>query len=239
MATPAKPDLSQSIYANKVLSGPMVPGWLNTETAALFHDLDPRIAKESIIAPEKTLRALSFFPIHRTKVIILGQDPYPQPGKATGLCFGVNSEWARTTNYVPDSSIANIAKEMATDVSETLTNLSLEHWARQGVLMLNTRLSVAEGAPMSHAGLGWEKITGTILERATFLTDKPVVVIAWGAEARRFAERNVVEGRGHVIITSAHPCRKSASRGFFGSRPFSATNALLKERDHAPISWGG
>ena len=238
MAAPAKPDFTQSIYANKVLGGPMVPGWLDSATQGLFHELDPRVAKESIIAPEKTLRSLSFFPIHRTKVVILGQDPYPQPGKATGLCFGVDADWSRKTNYVPDSSIANIVKELSDDTGETLTNLSLDHWARQGVLMLNTRLSVAEGKPMSHAGLGWEEITGTILERVTFLTSKPVVVIAWGAEARRFAERHVIKNRGHVIITSAHPCRKSASRGFFGSKPFSSANALLKERDHAPISWG-
>lgn len=234
-----RPDLSLESFIAALHRAPMIPGWMNAELGALLHKLDPRVAKETILPPEKTLRCLSFFPIHSTKVVILGQDIYPQPGKATGLCFGVDSEWAARTKYVPDSSIANIQAELATDTGETLTNLTLEHWARQGILMLNTRLSVAAGAPMSHARMGWEAVTSNILNRATKLAEKPVVVVAWGAEARRFAEQHVHDKQRNTIITSAHPCRRSASRGFFDSRPFSAVNAFVEEAGHAPIIWGG
>lgn len=233
----AADDIKFVAYVGQILRGSMIPGWMSADLAAMLYDLDPRIAQESIVSPEITLRALNWFPPHKTRVVILGQDPYPQPGKATGLCFGVDNTWATSTNYIPDSSIANIQQELADDTTETLNNLSLEHWASQGVLMLNTRLSVAANKPMSHADLGWEPITSYLLHKATH--EQPTVVVAWGAEARRFAERSVQDKKNTVIITSAHPCRRSASRGFFGSKPFSMVNTILKEMGHAAITWGG
>lgn len=162
------------------------------------------------------------------KVVILGQDPYPRPVHPIGRSFAVPYD----TDPLP-SSLANISKELKADTGEDLGDVTLHHWISQGVMMLNTRLSVAD-SPMSHAHLKWETLTGEIL-RLLDERDTPMVVVAWGAEARKFAKRYV---KHNPIITSAHPCKLSASRGFFGSRPFSTVNRILSGFGQAPINWG-
>ena len=161
--------------------------------------------------------ALHLTPYADTKVMILGQDPYHGPKQAHGLCFSVQ----RGVRVPP--SLVNIHKELATDLGVPIpTHGNLEHWARQGVLLLNTTLTVRAGQAASHQGKGWETFTDQVIRT---VSDKPdhVVFILWGASARR--KRPLIDGTRHTIIESAHPSPLSAHNGFFGSRPFSRANA--------------
>lgn len=198
--------------------------------------MDPKVLESAKPASNLIFRALAEMMPLSVKVVVLGQDVFPTPGKAIGRAFAISAAWVKATNYVPHSTVENIIRELKDDTGEDLGDLSLQHWVDQGVLLLNTRLTVGE-APMSHAKLGWEPVVGELLRVATSLP-KPVVVVAWGAEARKFAERYVNDKKRNIIITSAHPCRRSAARGFFGSKPFSMVNDLLKEVGHEPIRWG-
>lgn len=175
-----------------------------------------------------------FAALHRTpyedvKVVILGQDPYHGPGQAHGLCFSVPDGIAQPP------SLRNILVELESDLGiPAPANGNLEAWADQGVLLLNTTLTVRAHAAASHQRHGWETFTDQVIR---VVNDKPdrVVFILWGAAARR--KRELIDTTRHVIIASAHPSPLSASKGFFGSKPFSRANAALVEAGRAPVDW--
>ena len=164
-----------------------------------------------------------------TRVVILGQDPYHGPKQAHGLCFSVRPGVA-----IPPS-LANVYKELRTDLDITVPRHgNLEAWARQGVLLLNTTLTVRAGQAASHQGHGWEIFTDQVL-RAVNDKQHRVVFLLWGAAARR--KKSLIDVSRHVVLESAHPSPLSAHNGFFGSRPFSRTNAALVEAGLTPIDW--
>ena len=173
--------------------------------------------------------ALHLTPYHATKVLILGQDPYHGPNQAHGLCFSV-----RPGITVPPS-LVNIFKELKSDLAlEPPNHGSLEHWAGQGVLLLNAVLTVRAHQANSHQGKGWEQFTDEVIRQVDAKTDR-VVFVLWGGYARK--KRSLVTGRHHVVIESAHPSPLSAHNGFFGSRPFSRTNDALIAAGRDPIAW--
>lgn len=164
-----------------------------------------------------------------TKVVILGQDPYHGPGQAHGLSFSVRP------GVQPPPSLINIFKEMEADVGCARPNHGcLLGWAEQGVLLLNTTLTVAQGRPKSHAGHGWETLTDAIIQRLSE-RQTPLVFILWGAHAQ--SKMPLIDTSRHHIIKSPHPSPLSASRGFFGSRPFSRANTYLIQDGLEPIDW--
>jgi len=173
--------------------------------------------------------ALHLTPRAATKVVILGQDPYHGPGQAHGLAFSVRP------GVPPPPSLRNIFTEMESDLAIPAPNHgNLESWARQGVLLLNTTLTVRAGASASHQGQGWEIFTDEVI-KAVDAKPERVVFLLWGASARR--KRALVDTTRHVVIASAHPSPLSASGGFFGSRPFSRANAALAEAGRDPVDW--
>lgn len=173
--------------------------------------------------------ALHYTSYENTKVVILGQDPYHGPKQAHGLSFSVQP------GIPAPPSLINIFKELETDLGcKTPNHGCLTYWAKQGVLLLNTVLTVRERQANSHQGIGWEQFTDKII---TLLNDhpEPLVFILWGRPAQRKAR--AITNTRHLIIESPHPSPLSASRGFFGSRPFSRANAYLEEQGRAPIDW--
>lgn len=163
------------------------------------------------------------------KVVILGQDPYHSPKTANGLSFSVNP-----ANRIPPS-LQNIYKEMKTDLNiEPPTNGDLTNWAKQGVLLLNSVLTVQEGKPGSHAKKGWEEFTDAVIK---LISDKKehVVFFLWGAYAQK--KGAIIDRSKHFVIESAHPSPFSVDRGFYGSKPFSKANAYLKEHGEKEIKW--
>lgn len=161
------------------------------------------------------------------RVLIVGQDPYPTPGHAMGLSFSV------PPGCPMPRSLSNIARELREDTGEVLAHGDLSGWARQGVMLLNRVLTVSPGTPGSHRGQGWEAVTEhairTLVERGG-----PLVAVLWGRDAQKLAPL-----LGDVPkVASPHPSPLSASRGFFGSRPFSRVNALLAEQGAEPVRWG-
>ena len=164
-----------------------------------------------------------------TKVVILGQDPYHEPGQAHGLSFSV------LPNVPPPPSLINIFKELETDLGCTMPdNGCLEPWARQGVLLLNAVLTVQAHRANSHQGKGWEIFTDKIISLLN-QREKPMVFILWGRDAR--SKKPMIDQTKHFIIESAHPSPLSAHNGFFGSKPFSKTNAYLEAHGLKPINW--
>ncbi|WP_083360740.1 uracil-DNA glycosylase [Arthrobacter alpinus] len=177
--------------------------------------------------PTQVLRALSA-PMSEVKVLMVGQDPYPTPGHSVGLAFSVD----KRTRPLP-RSLNNIYKELATDLGiAPAPHGDLGAWATQGVLLLNRVLTVAPGAAGSHRNRGWEQVTEAVIT-ALVARNKPLVSVLWGKDAQRLAP--MLEGT--AVIESAHPSPLSASRGFFGSKPFSRVNELLVEQGVAPIDW--
>lgn len=163
----------------------------------------------------------------QTRVIILGQDPYPTPGHAHGLAFSVAAE----VRPLP-RSLNNIFKEMTDDLGAAPLTGDLRFWARQGVLMLNTALTVPAGQAGGHAKLGWSGLTAQVLSA---LDDRPRAALLWGNHAQRFAHH--LTHPDHLIVKTAHPSPLSARRGFFGSRPFSRVNDWLIANGNTPIDW--
>lgn len=172
-------------------------------------------------------RALALTPPEAVRVVILGQDPYPTPGHADGLAFSVRP------GVAPPRSLRNIFRELATDLgaSEPGTG-SLEAWARQGVLLLNTALTVEEGAANAHARWGWGPVTDAIIDAAA--AGAPSVFVLWGRQAQAKAPRIAPR---HTVIASAHPSPLSARTGFFGSCPFSRANAALAAEGRGTVDW--
>lgn len=178
---------------------------------------------------EDVFNALRFSPYSKTKVVILGQDPYHEPNQAHGLCFSVN----KGIKIPP--SLVNIYKEIQADLGFTPPNHGcLVDWAKQGVLMLNTVLTVRRGEANSHRGKGWEILTDKIVEELN-RHEKPLVFILWGANAK--SKQSVITNKNHIIITGAHPSPLSAFNGFFGGGYFSKTNRFLELTGQEPIDW--
>lgn len=169
-------------------------------------------------------------PFDQIRVVILGQDPYPTRGHANGLCFSVNDH----VKPFP-KSLNNIFKELKDDLGVDIPQTgNLERWAKQGVLLLNSSLTVREGSPESHAGKGWELFTDAVISQIAE-NREGVVFLLWGSKAQRKAE--CVNGQKHYILKSPHPSPLSAHRGFFGCKHFSKANTYLKERGEAEIVW--
>ncbi len=174
-------------------------------------------------------RALDLTPLEKVRVVIIGQDPYHGEGQAHGLCFSVQPG-VRTP-----PSLVNIYKELQSDLGiPPARHGFLEHWAKQGVLLLNAVLTVEMAQAASHQGKGWEKFTDAII-RLINARAEPCVFLLWGAYAQRKAA--FVDTSRHLVLKSAHPSPLSAYNGFFGSRPFSQTNAFLEAHGQAPIDW--
>ena len=173
--------------------------------------------------------ALHYTSYADTKVLILGQDPYHEPGQAHGLSFSVQP------NVPPPPSLVNIFKELETDLGCTVPNNGcLEPWARQGVLLLNTVLTVQAHRANSHRDKGWEIFTDKIISLLN-QREKPVAFILWGSPARR--KKAMITNPQHFIVEYPHPSPLSAYRGFFGSRPFSKVNKFLESVGEEPINW--
>lgn len=173
--------------------------------------------------------ALKYTSFADTKVVILGQDPYHGAGQAHGLCFSVQP------GVVPPPSLKNIFKELSTDVGKAEPPTGdLTAWARQGVLLLNTVLTVREGQPTSHKDIGWERVTDRIIAELD-KKQTPVVFLLWGAHAQRKGQ--LIQNPIHYKLQTVHPSPLSASRGFFGCGHFSKTNAILQHHGMAPIEW--
>lgn len=178
---------------------------------------------------EDVFRALDITSLDATKVVILGQDPYHGEGQAHGLAFSVQSP------NMPPPSLRNIIKELHDDIGASSPHHGdLTCWAEQGVLLLNTTLTVREGQAGSHHGRGWETFTDAII---TAINNKEecVVFLLWGTHARK--KKALIANAHHVVIEGVHPSPLSAYKGFFGSRPFSQVNAALLAAGHQPIDW--
>lgn len=174
--------------------------------------------------------ALNTCTFNNVKVVIIGQDPYPTKGHAHGFCFSIEKE----VSPFP-KSLKNIAKELMTDVGvELKENGDLTSWASQGVLLLNSILTVQEGKPESHQGYGWERFTDAIIQRLG-ARNEPLVFLLWGAQA--IAKKSLILGEKHFVLTAPHPSPLSAYRGFFGCKHFSQTNEFLQSIGSAQIDW--
>ncbi len=174
-------------------------------------------------------RAFDLTPFEKVRVVILGQDPYHGPGQAHGLCFSVRDGVA----FPP--SLLNIFKELQSDLGLTRpTRGDLSAWAEQGVLLLNSVLTVREGQAASHQRRGWERFTDVVVQQLNQQREG-IVFVLWGAYAQK--KGALIDRQKHHVIESVHPSPLSASRGFFGSRPFSKINAYLRSRGEAEIDW--
>lgn len=190
---------------------------------------DERSSYQVFPPHEKVFAAFDATSLRETKVVILGQDPYHGPGQADGLAFSVS----KGTPIPP--SLRNILKELHDDVGAGVPlHGDLNSWAQQGVLLLNTTLTVRQGEAGSHSGHGWETLTDVVIKAINEKTE-PVVFLLWGAHARR--KKSLITQPHHVVIEGVHPSPLSAYRGFFGSKPFSRVNTALKQSGHSPIDW--
>lgn len=200
--------------------------------AALQAFLQAQLAagKTILPPPQQWFAALHATSLEQVKVVILGQDPYPTPGHAHGLAFSVQPE----VSPLP-RSLQNIYRELQDDLGiDNCHSGCLQAWAAQGVLLLNTVLTVEAGKAASHQQRGWEQFTTAVLQAVNAQT-QPVVFILWGKHAQQ--KTVLIDASRHSVIVSAHPSPLSARRGFFGSRPFSRANAFLQAHGRTPINW--
>lgn len=196
----------------------------------LFERVKTEYQTNLIFPPANDLfNAFHLTPLKAVKVVILGQDPYHNHGQAHGLCFSVKKGVA-----VPPS-LVNIYKELQDDLGCTIpTHGMLTKWADQGVLLLNTVLTVQAHQANSHRGIGWEEFTDAAI-RAVSEQGRPIVFILWGGPAQR--KKEMLRNPMHLILEAPHPSPLSSYRGFFGSKPFSKANAFLREHGIEPIDW--
>lgn len=173
--------------------------------------------------------ALRYTDYDEVKVVILGQDPYHGDHEAHGLSFSV-----REGVKMPPS-LLNIFKELYNDLGIKRTRTDLTDWAKEGVLLLNSIMTVVKDTPLSHKGRGWEIFTDKIIEKLGE-REKPMVFILWGSYAR--SKKELIKNKNHLILESVHPSPLAAARGFFGSKPFSKTNEFLKKNGMSEIHWG-
>lgn len=186
--------------------------------------------KETTIYPNKKdlFKALIYTDYDNVKVVILGQDPYHGEGEANGLCFSVNQD-----KKIPPS-LKNIFKELRDDLNIERTNTDLSDWAKQGILLLNTVLTVEKDKPFSHRNIGWEEFTNCIISKLNE-SKTPIIFVLWGNAAR--SKKELITNNIHKIIESAHPSPFSYEKGFKGSKPFSKVNNYLKLNNKSEISW--
>lgn len=199
-------------------------GFLQQERAA---------GKQVFPKPSEWFRALDLTPLDNVRVVILGQDPYHGPGQAHGLAFSVQP------GVKTPPSLVNIYKELRDDMGiAPATHGHLEHWAQQGVLLLNSVLTVEAGQAASHAKRGWEDFTDAVI-RLVNDRAQPAVFILWGSYAQKKAAfvDSIERGGRHLVLKSPHPSPLSAHNGFFGTRPFSRANAFLEQHGLPPIDW--
>ncbi|MEI8600694.1 uracil-DNA glycosylase [Shewanella sp. PP-Sp27a-2] len=190
-----------------------------------------RRAGKVVYPPEvDVFNAFTMTPLEKVKVVLIGQDPYHGPDQAHGLCFSVKR------GIKPPPSLANMYKELATDIDGFTipSHGDLSAWAEQGILMLNTVLTVEQGKAHSHAKAGWEVFTTAVLELLNRQT-QPIIFVLWGSHAIKKGQ--VITAPQHQVLTGPHPSPLSAYRGFFGCGHFSQVNQLLLERGEAPIRW--
>ena len=180
-------------------------------------------------AKDDIFNAFHLTPLSKVKVVILGQDPYHEPGQAHGLSFSVKK------GIQKPPSLENIYKELQSDLGCSIPKSGdLTYWAEQGVLLLNSLLTVRAHEAFSHKGMGWEEFTDSAI-KAVAMQDRPIVFILWGSAAR--SKKAFITNPQHLVIESAHPSPLSAYRGFFGSRPFSRCNDYLVSKNITPIDW--
>ena len=186
--------------------------------------------KNKIIFPEykNIFNSLRLTDYDDVKVVIIGQDPYHGVGEAHGLCFSVQE------GVKMPPSLANIFKELKSDLGITRTKTDLTDWAKQGVLLLNAIMTVEKDKPLSHKDKGWEIFTDNIIKYLNE-REKPVIFVLWGSYAR--SKKELINTKKHYIIESAHPSPLSASRGFLGSKPFSKINEILVKTNQDTIRW--
>ena len=177
---------------------------------------------------EEIFNALKYTNYEHVKVVILGQDPYHGENEAHGFCFSVRNAVRRPP------SLNNILKELYDDLKIVRKENELTSWAEQGVLLLNSVLTVVKDTPLSHRGIGWEEFTDSIIKKINE-KDSTVVYILWGSYAR--SKKYLITNPKHYVIESAHPSPLSANKGFFGSKPFSKTNEILIKNNMKPINW--
>jgi uracil-DNA glycosylase len=188
--------------------------------------------KDKLCPPQPLIfRALDLVPPEDARVVILGQDPYHTPGKASGLAFGYHTDYKGPI----DSSLKSIIDEVYRSTGQTVQDLSLEKWADQGVLLLNTRLTTLEGKPLAHADIGWSEFVLDIIDEIN-MQARPVVWLVWGAQAREFVRD--VDNPKHLVLATSHPCRYSANKGFVGCDHFARCNEFLSNRREEPVKWG-
>jgi uracil-DNA glycosylase len=206
--------------------------WLTSEKGlalARFVEAIYASGKPILPAREDLFCAFRLTPLAETRVVILGQDPYPTPGYGHGLAFSVRPP------HPIAPSLRNLLKELATDLGGSiLKDTDLSPWARQGVLLLNTILTVEAHRSLAHAKAGWEDFTDAVLSLVN-QRGASVVFVLWGNKAQ--AKRALIDETKHLVIASAHPSPLSARHGFFGSKPFSKVNAWLEAHGESPITW--
>ncbi|OOQ93060.1 uracil-DNA glycosylase [Bacillus cereus] len=211
--------------------GPLLGSEFEKEYYQALADFLKEEYEEHVIYPKKEdiFNALQYTSYENTKVVILGQDPYHGPNQAHGLSFSVQP------GIKTPPSLLNMYKELRDEYGYEIPNNGyLVKWAEQGVLLLNTVLTVRQGEANSHKGKGWEHFTDRVIELLNE-REKPVVFILWGRHAQ--AKKNLITNTNHYIIESVHPSPLSARRGFFGSKPYSKVNEILSNMDEKEIDW--
>ena len=227
----------ETLESDNWLYNSVPAGWKSTlePCQEKLLELSTLLSKKVFLpSKEHIWRALELTPLESIKVVILGQDPYPGAGNAHGLAFSVLPD----VKKIP-ASLQNIYKELVSDVGFTKpSHGNLESWAHQGVFLLNTVLTVEEGAPQSHSKIGWEEVTDQIIRTIAAKSEK-IIFVLWGksAQVKKKLLQLYLDKNGHHVIESAHPSPLSAHRGFFDSKPFSAINGLLGEMGKGAINW--
>lgn len=196
----------------------------------LMKKVEQAYEEETIYPPKnEVFNAFAYTPLDKVRVVIIGQDPYHNEGEAEGLCFSVKK------GVTIPPSLRNIYKELETDMGYTpVEHGSLKKWAKQGVLLLNTVLTVEAHQANSHKGWGWETFTDAVIQVVNEV-DAPIVFILWGKPAQ--SKGKMLTNKKHLILQAPHPSPLSSYRGFFGSKPFSQVNQFLKENGIQEIDW--
>ena len=224
-----KEDRKMAAISNDWLA-PLTPEFAKPYYRELYKKVKEEYATHMIFPPSnEVFSAFELTPLADVKVVILGHDPYHNVGQAHGLCFSVKPDVE-----IPPS-LVNIYKELHDDLGCYIPNNGyLVKWAKQGVLMLNTVLTVRAHQANSHRGIGWEEFTNAAI-RVLNEQDRPIVFILWGSPAQR--KKEMLNNPKHLLLEAPHPSPLSAYRGFFGSKPFSQTNAFLEKNGLTPIDW--